>query len=117
MEKQWTNIDQVLSGVNNLIITGIAGFDWHKLLFTFKVPTNKIGEYLLPLIKQLFRDSFMGSEMDMAILLLFIKSYFLLATYAITHNALADQFKRLRKIITRDAVLYHKDFYQHTQAA
>jgi len=112
MKTQWINIDQVLSGM----ITGIASFDWQKLLFIFKVSPNKIGEYLLLLIKQLFRDSFMGSEMDMGIMLLFIKSYFLLAAYAIMHNALTDQFKKLRKMITPDAVLYHKDFYQHKQA-
>jgi hypothetical protein len=117
METLWINTDQVLSGINNLIITGIVSFDWHKLLFTFKVSPNKIGDYLLLLIKQLFRDNFMGSEMDMGILLLFIKNYFLLAAYAIMHNALTDQFKKLRKIITPSAVLYHKDFYQHKQAA
>jgi hypothetical protein len=116
MKTQWINIDQVLPGINNLIITGIVGFDWHKVLFIFKVSTNKIGDYLLPLIKQLVRDNFMGSEMDMGILLLFIKTYFLLAAYAIMHNALTDQFKKLRKIIAPNAVLHYKDFYQHKQA-
>jgi hypothetical protein len=112
MKTQWINIEQVFSGM----ITGIVSFDWHKLPFIFKVSPNKVGDYLLLLIKQLFRDSFLGPEMDMGILLLFIKSYFLLAAYAIMHNALTDRFKKLRKIITPNAVLYHKDFYQHKQA-
>ena len=117
MKTQCIHIDQALSGISNLVITGIASLEWHKLLFAFKLSPSRIGDYLLPLLKQLFRDNFMGSEMEMGILLLFVKSYFLLGIYVITHNALTDRFKKLNKSINESVELNHEEIYQHKQAA
>ena len=117
MKTQCIHIDQALSGISNLVITSIASLEWHKLFFAFKLSPSRIGDYLLPLLKQLFRDNFMGSEMEMGILLLFIKSYFLLGIYVITHNALTDRFKNLDKSINEGVELNHEEIYQHKQAA
>jgi hypothetical protein len=99
------------------MITSITSLKWSKPLFTFRFSPNKIGNYLLPLLKQLVRDNFMGSEMEMGILLLFVKSYFLLAVYTISHNALTDRVKKLRESTTKSAELNYEDIYQHEQAA
>jgi hypothetical protein len=99
------------------VITSIASIEWHKLFFAFRFSPTRIGDYLLPLLKQLFRDNFMGSDMEMGILLLFVKSYFLLAVYVITHNALIDRFKKLNKSINESVELNHEEIYQHKQAA
>jgi hypothetical protein len=117
MKTQYINIDQALSAISSLLITSIAGLKWVNLFSAFKLSPNKIGNYLLPLLKQLFKDNFMGSEMEMGILLLFVKSYFLIAVFAITHNPLVDQFKKLRLSINKSAVLQHRDYYQHNQVA
>ena len=117
MKTQYANIGQVLSGIHNLMITSIAGVNWIKLFSAFKLSPNRIGNYLLLLAKQLFRDNFMGSEMEMGVLLFFIKGYFLLAVFAITNNPLIDRFKKLKKIIIENVVLNRDDFYRHKQAA
>ncbi|MDB5024164.1 MAG: hypothetical protein JWP78_1919 [Mucilaginibacter sp.] len=98
------------------MITGTTSLKWSKLLVTFKFSSNQLGNYLLPLLKQLFRDNFMGSEMEMGILLLFVKSYFLLAVHAISHNALTDRFKKSGESTTKSAELNYEDIY-HEQAA
>ena len=59
----------------------------------------------------------MGSEMEMGILVLFVKGYFLLTVYAIRHNALIDRIKKLNKSINESAKLNHEEIYQHKQAA
>jgi hypothetical protein len=112
MKTQCINIGQTLSGITKLMITGITSIKWNKLLFTSKFLPNKAGNYLLPLAKQLFRDNFMGSEMEMGILLLFVKSYFLLAVYAVSHNALTERFKKLRESTSQSAELNYEDIYQ-----
>jgi hypothetical protein len=117
MKTQCIHIDQALSGISNLVITGIASVEWHKLLFAFKFSPKRIGNYLLPLLKELFKDNFMGSDMEMGILLLFVKSYFLLAVYVISHNALTDRFKKLNKSINKSVELNHEEIYRHKQAA
>jgi hypothetical protein len=116
MKTQYTHIAQVLSGINNLMITNIAGLNWIKLFSAFKLSPNRIGNYLLLLAKQLFRDNFMGSEMEMGVLLFFIKGYFLLAVFAITNNPLIERFKKLRESLIENVVLNRDDFYQHKQA-
>jgi len=117
MKTQYANIGQVLSGIHNLMITSIAGVNWIKLFSAFRLSPNKIGNYLLLLAKQLFRDNFMGSEMEMGVLLFFIKGYFLLAVFAITHNPLIDRFKKIKESIVENVVLNRDDFYQNKQAA
>ena len=117
MKTQYANIGQVLSGINNLMITSITDLKVVKLFSAVKLSANTIGKLLLPLIKQLFRDNFMGSEMEMGVLLLFIKGYFLLAVFAIANNPLTDRIKKLRESLIENVVLNHDDFYRHKQAA
>ncbi|MFI5139718.1 MAG: hypothetical protein ACHQIM_17990 [Sphingobacteriales bacterium] len=117
MKTQFENIAQVLSAINNLMITSITDVKWIKLFSAFKLSANTTGNYLLPLAKQLFRDNFMGSEMEMGVILFFIKGYFLLAVIAITNNSLAARFKKLRESVIENVVLHHDDFSQHRQAA
>jgi hypothetical protein len=117
MKTQYINVGQVLSEINNLMIANIAGINWIKLVSAIKLSANTIGNYLLPLVKQLFRDNFMGSEMEMGVLLFFIKGYFLLAVFAITNNPLTNRFKKLRESIIENVVLNRNDFYHHKQAA
>jgi hypothetical protein len=76
-----------------------------------------ISKYLFLLFKQLFSDTFMSSEIEMGILLFFIKGYFLLAVFAITNNPLIDQFKKLRGSTIENAGLNQDDFSQHKQYA
>jgi hypothetical protein len=117
MKTLYTNIGQGLSGINYLIITSITGVKWTKLFSALKLSINTIGNYLLPLVKQLFRDNFMGSEMEMGVLLFFIKGYFLLAVFAITNNPLIDRLKKLKESAIEKVMLSRGDFSQHQQAA
>jgi len=117
MKTQLTNIDQTLSGISNLMITSISSINWDKLFLTFKFSPSKIGQYLLPLAKQLFRDNFMGSDMEMGILLLFIKSYFMVAVYAIRNNSITRQFSKVQENISKNILSPRDTFYQHKQAA
>jgi hypothetical protein len=112
-----TNIGQLLSGISYLLIGSITNIKLIKLFSAFKLSVNAIGKFLLPLIKQLFRDNFMGSEVEMGILLFFIKGYFLMALFAITHNPLADRLKKLRESAIENPVLSHNGFFQQRQAA
>ncbi|MGZ3767901.1 MAG: hypothetical protein ACXVB0_04840 [Mucilaginibacter sp.] len=113
MKTQLANTYQILSGINNIMIVGINNLKGFKL----QLSPKKVGNYFLPLVKQLFKDNFMGSEMEMGMILLFVKSYFLVAAYAIRHNALTDRVKKLKDSTTRSIVLKQEDFYQHKQAA
>lgn len=98
------------------MITSIAGANCINLLSAFKLSPNRIGNYLLLLAKQLFRDNFMGSEMEIGVLLFFVKGYFLLAVFAITNNHLTARLKKLRESMVENVVLNRNDFYQHKQA-
>jgi len=117
MKTQCIHIDQALSGINNLVIANITSLKWHKLIDTFKFSAGKLSHYFLPLLKQLFRDNFMGSEMEMGILLLFVKSYFLLAVHAVRDSALTERFKKLRVSKYKNDALPKEVIYQHKQAA
>ena len=122
MKTQLLNTDQALSGINLLknmipvkfIAANIAGF---KLPSTYKLLIEKAGQYVLPLAKQLFRGNFMGSDMEMGILLLFIKSYFMVAVYMISHNSISRQFRKVQDNISKNILAPRDTFYQHKQAA
>jgi hypothetical protein len=116
MKTQYVNISQALSGVYSLIIAGKAGLEWNKLFSAFKLSPNKAGNYLFPLLKQLFRESFTSSETEMEMLLLFAKNYFLLTAFIISQVALALRFKKSRERINQGTILHRED-YQHKQAA
>jgi hypothetical protein len=117
MKTQYINIGQALSGVYNLMIASMADLDWSKLFSAFKLSPNKAGNYLFPLLKQLFRESFMGSETEMEIVLLFVKNYFLLTAFIISQVALAMRFKRSSGGINESTVNSRENLYQHKQAA
>jgi len=75
-------------------VHSINDVKWIKLFSAFKLSVNTIGNYLLPLVKQLFRDNFMGSEMDDGDFYYSLsKVIFLLAVFTITHNPLSQPMK------------------------
>jgi hypothetical protein len=117
MKTQGINFDQTLLDITNLMITSVKSFKLNKLSLAPKFSTDKVGYYLLPLVKQIFRDNFMGSDAEMGILLVFLKGYFLSATDTIRNNAVTDLFKKLRGSKRTIAVLNTERIYNHPQAA
>ena len=117
MKTQCINVDQALLGMTNSVIASIRSITMSKFIFTPKFSANKIGEYLLPLAKQLFRDNFMGSDMEMGILLVFLKGYFLSATYLISHNAVTGLFKKFKKSNANVVAWDTETIYDYKKAA
>lgn len=117
MKTQFINLDQTFLGISNLMITGFKSFKLNKLFLAPRFPTDKVGYYLLPLVKQLLRDNFMGSDMEMGMLLIFLKDYFLSATDTIRNNAVTNLFKKLKDSKNTIAVLDTERIYDHQQAA
>ncbi|WP_426672155.1 hypothetical protein ACPPVU_13090 [Mucilaginibacter sp. McL0603] len=117
MKTQCINLDQTFLNITNLIITGVKSFNLNKLFSAPKFSTDKIGYYLLPLIKQLFRDNFMGSDAEMGVLLIFLKGYFSSAVETVRSNAVGDLFRKLRGTKDTVAVLDTERIYDQQQAA
>ena len=117
MKTQYINFDQTLSGITSLLISGIKNFKLNTLFSAPKFSTDKIGHYLLPLVKQIFRDNFMGADLEIGILLIFLKDYFLSAANAIRNNAVADLFKKDKGSERNITVSAAEIIYNHPQAA
>ncbi len=117
MKTQYVNIGQALSGIHNLMIAGMANMDWGKLFSAFKLSPGKMGSYLFPLLKQLFRETLMAPEVEMEMLMLFVKNYFLLIAFTVSQVALALRFKKSTGSIYKSAVVHRDKLYQHKQAA
>ena len=117
MKTQFINLDRTFLGISNLMITGFKSLKLNKLFLAPRFPTDKVGYYLLPLVKQLLRDNFMGSDMEMGMLLIFLKDYFLSATDTIRNNAVTNLFKKLKDSKNTIAVLDTERIYDHQQAA
>jgi hypothetical protein len=99
------------------MITGVKSFNFSRLFSAPGFSTDKAGYYMLPLVKQLLRDNFMGSDMEMEMLLIFLKGYFLSAAGAIRNNAVTNLFKKLKGSKNAIAVLHTERIYNHQQAA
>ena len=99
------------------MITGVKSYNLSRLFSVPRFSTDKVGYYLLPLVKQLLRDNFMGSDMEMGMLLIFLKDYFLSAADAIRNNAVTNLFKKLKDSKNTIAVLDTERIYDHQQAA
>jgi hypothetical protein len=117
MKTQGINFDQTLLDITNLMTASVKSFKLNKLSITPKFSTDKVGYYLLPLVKQIFRDNFMGSDAEMGILLVFLKGYFSSAADAIKNNAITDLFKKFRGGKNDVVVLNTERIYNHPQAA
>jgi hypothetical protein len=117
MKTQYVNIGQALSGIHNLMIASMANIDWNKFFSAFKLSPGKAGSYLFPLLKQLFRETLMGSEAEMEMVLLFVKNYFLLIAFTISQIALTLRFKKLTGSINKSATVHRDKLYQHKQTA
>ncbi|SHN20884.1 hypothetical protein [Mucilaginibacter sp. OK098] len=117
MKTQCINFDQTLSGITSLVITSVKSFKLNKLFLASNFPTDKVGYYLLPLAKQIFKDSFMGADMEMGILLIFMKDYFLSAANIIRNNAVTNLFKKIKGSKRNGTVLASEIIYNHPQAA
>ena len=117
MKTQLTNVAQTLSGIANTVLTGAKSLKSVKLLLTTDLSKDKIGSYVIPLAKQLFRDNFMGSDLEMGMMLVFLKSYFLSATFLVSHNAIIDRFKELRRGKYAVTALQQEEFFGQQQVA
>jgi hypothetical protein len=114
MKTQYINLDRTFLDISNLLITGVKDFNLNKLFSASKFSTEKAGQYLLPLLRQLFRDNFMGSDMEIGILLIFLRDYFLSAADVFRNNAITDRIKKLTATGGRTAILITNN---HQQAA
>ena len=117
MKTQCIHLDQTFLNITNLIITGVKSFNLNKIFSAPKFSTDKVGYYLLPLVKQLFKDNFMGSDAEMGVLLIFLKGYFSSAVETLRSNAVGDLFRKLRGVRGTVAVLDTERTYDHQQAA
>jgi hypothetical protein len=117
MKTQYINFDQTHSDLTNLMITSVKSFKFNKLFTAPKFPTDKAGAFLLPLVKQIVRDNFMGADLEMGILLIFMKDYFLSAVNAIRNNAVTNLFKKVKGSKRNVAVPASEIIYNHPQAA
>ena len=113
MKTQFIHFDQI-SG-----ITSVRSFKLNKLFLTSNFSIGKVGYYLLPLVKQIIKDNFMGADLEIGILLVFLKDYFLSATNAIRNNAVTKLFKKSNGSERNIAVSISASeiIYTHPQAA
>ena len=118
MKTQFIHFDQI-SGITSAIITSARSFKLNKLFSASNFSTGKLGYYLLPLVKQIIKDNFMGADMEIGILLVFLKDYFLSATNAIRNNAVTNLFKKSKGSERNIAVPVSASeiIYNHPQAA
>ena len=119
MKTQCINLDQAPSDLTSLIITSVKSFKLNKLFFVSNFSTARVGHYLLPLVKQIVKDNFMGADLEIGILLIFMKDYFLSATNAIRSNAVTNLFKKSNSSKRNIAVSVPASeiTYNHPQAA
>jgi hypothetical protein len=117
MKTQWIHLDQTFINITDSIITGVKSFTWNKVFSTSKFSTDKVGYYLLPLVKQLFRDNFMGSDAEMGVLIIFLKGYFSSAVETVSNNSVGNLLRKLRGPKNAVAVLETERNYDHQQAA
>ncbi|MHB8205979.1 hypothetical protein [Mucilaginibacter sp.] len=117
MKVQFVNIEQTFFDISNLMITGVKSLNLNKLFSAPIFSTKKVGHYLLPLVKQLLRDNFIGSDMEMTMMLTFMKGYFLSATEVVRNNTISDLFKKFGGSKNTIAVLNSERVYNHEQAA
>lgn len=117
MKTPFIHADQVLLGITKMIIDNVNSFKWNNLALSLKFSPAKLGYYLLPLVKQLFRDNFMGSDLEMGMLLIFIKGYLVSAGDALSNNALTALFRKLSKRKAAVVGLESEKKYTYQQAA
>lgn len=117
MKPQFIHFDQTFLNITNSIITGVKNSSLTRVFSASKFSTDKVGYYLLPLVKQLFRDNFMGSDLEMGMLLIFLKDYFSSAVETVRSNAAADLFRKLRGSKDTIAAIDTERIYNHQQAA
>lgn len=87
MKTQLTNIFQTFPGISSL---------QNILHVNPAALASKAGSYVTPILKQAFRDSFMGSDQELEMILLFLQGYILSAAKTVRHNPLTDGIKKLQ---------------------
>lgn len=119
MKTQFIHFDQTLAGITSVIITSAKSFKFNKLFSASNFSTGKLGYYLVPLVKQIIKDNFMGADLEIGILLVFLKDYFSSATNAIRNNAVTNLFKKSKGSERNIAVSVSASeiIYNHPQAA
>jgi hypothetical protein len=100
MKTQLINVNHMLSGMVSKMIKGARSLKGGSRLTAQSFSPDRISSYVIPVVKQLFRDNFAGSDAEMGMMVVFLKSYFLSAAYVVSHNAVFDKLKgiRLRKL-------------------
>ena len=90
-----------------------------KLFLASNFSTGKLGYYLMPLVKQIIKDNLMGADLEIGILLIFLKDYFLSAADAVRNNAVTNLFKKSQGSKRNIAVSVSASeiIYNHPQAA
>jgi len=117
MKTQCINFDQTLSGITSLIITSVKSFKLNKLFLASNFSTAKLGHYLLPLAKQIVRDNFMGADLEIGILLIFLKDYLFSAADVVRNNAVTNLFKKIKDSKRNVSISASERIYNHPQAA
>jgi hypothetical protein len=117
MKTQCIHLDQTFLNITNSITAGVKSFNLNKVFSAPKFSTDKVGYYLLPLVKQLFRDNFMGSDAEMGVLLIFLKGYFSSAVETVSNNAVTGLLEKLRSSKDTVAILDTERIYDNQQAA
>ncbi|MEO6631402.1 MAG: hypothetical protein ABIN13_06755 [Mucilaginibacter sp.] len=117
MKAPYINVDQTLSGITSVIITSAKSLKLNKVFFASNFSTYKVWHYLLPLVKQIIKDNFMGADLEIGILLIFLKDYFSSAANAVTNNAVTNLFKKSNGSERNITVSASEIIYNHPQAA
>jgi hypothetical protein len=94
------NVNEVLSGINavqtlfneKFMIGHLINLKWVEQISSFKFSWKNLLHYILPLLKQGFKEA-MGSEVDIELLLILVTGYLLSAKNAIIHNAVIKKIK------------------------
>ena len=91
------HFDQTIFDTTKLMMAQAKGFKWNKLFAVMGITSDRVNYYLTLLLKQIFSDSFSGSDAETGMALIFLKSYILSATAFFSNNALTDFVKGLKK--------------------
>jgi len=100
MKTQLTNIYNTLPGINSLQslfnpksgIIHLLNLKWVEQILSFEFSRRNIARYILPLLKQGFKEA-TGAEVDIAVLLLLFIAYLASVKNALVHNTLVRKMK------------------------
>lgn len=100
MKTQWSNANDIISGINTvqaillekLMISHLADFKWFKALVSFKLSKADIELYSLLILKSAVKE-IIGADIEIKLLVMLIGGYLLSAKNFIIHNPLIEKVK------------------------